>query len=245
MGCFDVAHPCLLLYLLWYSNLPSMLEVVILLSQLGANFYFSDTALSQMLAKPSLADRFWEMSALSTVKIADSQVKVYQALQGQARTLAIYLRLSLRKHPFLLGLRRERGETDVFAGYFRLCYYYQNNSLCSVRRWSPAPWDGGYSYKFELNDIERHQIIWYWFSIPFIVVNRFFGSTSGTPSSNIPTADVEPIIRPDLLPCVVANPSKLEVLDPFNSLICVIKTQPHLRQLNPGKSQKVFKEGFA
>ena len=78
-----------------------------------------------------------------------------------------------------------------------------------------------------------------------IVVNRFFGSSSGTPSSNIPTADVEPIIRPDLLPCVVANPSKLEVLDPFNSLICVIKTQPHLRQLNPGKSQKVFKEGFA
>ncbi|XP_073255460.1 uncharacterized protein [Porites lutea] len=41
-------------------------------------------------------------------------------------------------------------------------------------------------------------------------VNRFFGSSSGTPSSNIPTADVEPIIRPDLLPCVVANPSKLE-----------------------------------
>ncbi|XP_073255602.1 uncharacterized protein [Porites lutea] len=43
-----------------------------------------------------------------------------------------------------------------------------------------------------------------------IPVNRFFGSSSGTPSSNIPTADVEPIIRPDLLPCVVANPSKLE-----------------------------------
>ncbi|CAH3106202.1 unnamed protein product [Porites lobata] len=41
-------------------------------------------------------------------------------------------------------------------------------------------------------------------------VNRFFGSRSGTPSSNIPTADVEPIIRPDLLPCVVANPLKLE-----------------------------------
>ena len=218
MGCFDVAHPCLLLYLLWYSNLPSMLEVAILLSQLGANFYFSDTALSQMLSKPSLADRFREVSALSTVKIADRQVKVYQALQGKARTLAIY---------------------------FRLCYYYQNNSLCSVRRWSPAPWEGVYSYKFELNDIERHQIIWYWFSIPFIVVNRFFGSSSGTPSSNIPTADVEPIIRPDLLPCVVANPSKLEVLDPFNSLICLIKTQPHLQQINPGKSQKVFKEGFA
>lgn len=32
----------------------------------------------------------------------------------------------------------------------------------------------------------------------------------GTPSSNIPTADVEPIIRPDLLPSVMANPSKLE-----------------------------------
>ena len=63
-----------------------MLEVVILLSQLGANFYFSDTALSQMLSKPSLADRFREVSALSTVKIADRQVKVYQALQGQART---------------------------------------------------------------------------------------------------------------------------------------------------------------
>ena len=171
-----------------------------------------------MLSKPSLADRFREVSALWTVKIADRQVKVYQALQGKARTLAIY---------------------------FRLCYYYQNNSLCSVRRWSPAPWEGVYSYKFELNDIERHQIIWYWFSIPFIVVNRLFGSSSGTLSSNIPTADVEPIIRPDSLPCVVANPSKLEVLDPFNSLICLIKTQPHLRQINPGKSQKVLKEGFA
>ena len=218
MGCFDVAHPCLLLYLLWYSNLPSTLEVVILLAQLGANFYCSDTALSQMLSKPSLADRLREVSALATVKIADRQVKVYQALQGKAGTLAIY---------------------------FRLCYYYQNNSLCSVRQWSPAPWEGVYSYKFELNDIERHQFIWYWFSIPFIVVNRFFGSSSGTPSSNIPTADVEPIIRPDLLPCVVANPSKLEVLDPFNSLIFLIKTQPHLRPINPGKSQKVFKEGFA
>ena len=111
-----------------------MLEVVILLSQLGANFYFSDTALSQMLSKPSLADRFREVSALSIVNIANRQLKVYQSLQGQARTLPIYFRLSLRKHPFLLGLRRERGETDVFAGYFRLCYYYQNNSLCSVRR---------------------------------------------------------------------------------------------------------------
>ena len=216
MGCFDVAHPCLLLYLLWYSNLSSMLEVVIVLAQLGANLYFSDTALIQLLSKQSLADRFREVSALSIVKLRIG--KVYQAVQGKSRTLAIY---------------------------FRLCYYYQNNSLCSVRRWWPAPWEGGSSYKFELNDIERHQFIWYWFSIPFIVVNRFFGSSSGTPSSNIPTADVEPIIRPDLLPCVVANPSKLEVLDPFNSLICVIKTQPHLRQLNPGKSQKVFKEGFA
>ena len=186
MGCFDVTHPCLLLYLLWYSNRPSMLEVVILLAQLGAQF--SNTALSQMLSNPSLADRFREVSALSTVKIADRQVKVYQALQGRARTLAIY---------------------------FRLCYYYQNNSLWSVRRWSPAPWEGGYSYKFELNGIERHQFIWCWFSLPFIVVNRFFGSSSGTQSSNIPTADVEPIIRPDLLPCVVANPSKLEVLDPL------------------------------
>ena len=209
MGCLEVAHPCLLLYLLWYSNRPSMLEVVILLAQLGAQF--SNTALSKMLSKPSLADRFREVSALSTVKIADRQVKVYQALQGRARTLAIY---------------------------FRLCYYYQNYFLCSVRRWSPAPWEGGYSYKFELN--ERHQFI-----CSLFVVNRFFGLSSGTQSSNIPTADVEPIIRPDLLPCVVANPSKLEVLDPFNSLICVIKTQPHLRQLNPGKSQKVFKEGFA
>ena len=44
-----------------------MLEVVIVLAQLGANFYFSDTALSQMLSKPSLADRFREVSALSTV----------------------------------------------------------------------------------------------------------------------------------------------------------------------------------
>ena len=41
----------------------------------------------------------------------------------------------------------------------------------------------------------------------FVAVTRF-----GTPSSNIPTADVEPIIRPDLLPSVMANPSKLEVL---------------------------------
>ena len=45
-----------------------MLEVVVLLAQLGAQF--SDTALSQMLSKPSLADRFREVSALSTVKIA-------------------------------------------------------------------------------------------------------------------------------------------------------------------------------
>ena len=67
--------------------------MVILLAQLGANFYFSDTALSHVLSKPSLADRFREVSALSTVKIADSQVKVYQAQQGQARTLAIYFRL--------------------------------------------------------------------------------------------------------------------------------------------------------
>ena len=163
-----------------------------------------------MLSKQSLADRFREVSVLSTVKIADSQVKVYQAQQGEARTLAIY---------------------------FRLRY-------CSVRQWSPASREGGYSYKFELNDIERHQIIWYWFSIPFIVVNRFFGSSSGTPSSNIPTADVEPIIRPDLLPCVVANPSKLEVLDPFNSLICVIKTQPHLRQLNPESLRKSSKKAL-
>ena len=57
-----------------------MLEAVTLLAQLGANFYFSDTALSHVLSKPSLADLFREVSALSTVKIADSQVKVYQAL---------------------------------------------------------------------------------------------------------------------------------------------------------------------
>ena len=124
-----------------------MLEVVVLLAQLGAQF--SDTALSQMLSKPSLADRFREVSALSTVKIADRQVKVYQALQGLAGTLAIY---------------------------FRLCYCYQNYSLCSVRRWSPAPWEGGYSYKFELN--ERHQFI-----CSLFVVNRFFGLSSGTQSS--------------------------------------------------------------
>ena len=66
-----------------------------------------------MLSKPSLADFFREVSALSTVKIADRQVKVYQALQGQARTLAIY---------------------------FLPRYYYQNNYLCSFRQWSPAPW---------------------------------------------------------------------------------------------------------
>ena len=47
----------------------------------------------------------------------------------------------------------------------------------------------------------------------FVVVSvaRLFGSS--TPSANTPTADVEPIIRPDLLPSVIANPSKLEVLD--------------------------------
>jgi len=39
-------------------------------------------------------------------------------------------------------------------------------------------------------------------------VARLFGSS--TPSGNTPTADVEPIIRPDLLPSVIANPSKLE-----------------------------------
>lgn len=38
---------------------------------------------------------------------------------------------------------------------------------------------------------------------------RLFGSS--TPSANIPKADVEPIIRPDLLPSVMVNPSKLEV----------------------------------
>ena len=81
--------------------------MVILLAQLGANLYFSDTALSQMLSKQSLADRFREVSALSTVKIADSQVKVYQALYRRGRSLAIY---------------------------FLLCYYYQSNSLRSVRR---------------------------------------------------------------------------------------------------------------
>ena len=46
-----------------------MLEAVTLLAQLGANFYFSDKALSQMLSKPSLADRFREVSALSTVEL--------------------------------------------------------------------------------------------------------------------------------------------------------------------------------
>lgn len=35
-----------------------------------------------------------------------------------------------------------------------------------------------------------------------------FGTSS--PSANIPRADVEPIIRPDLLPSVMVNPSKLE-----------------------------------
>ena len=60
--------------------------VLILLAQFRGHFLLSDTALSQMLSKPSLADRFRQVSALSTVKIADRQVKVYQALQGQART---------------------------------------------------------------------------------------------------------------------------------------------------------------
>ena len=46
-----------------------MLEVVILLAQLGVKFYFSDTALSQMLSKQSLADCFREVSALSTVEL--------------------------------------------------------------------------------------------------------------------------------------------------------------------------------
>ena len=46
-----------------------MLEVVIVLAQLGANFYFSDTALIQLLSKQSLADRFREVSALSIVKL--------------------------------------------------------------------------------------------------------------------------------------------------------------------------------
>ncbi|KAJ7367411.1 hypothetical protein OS493_040570, partial [Desmophyllum pertusum] len=35
-----------------------------------------------------------------------------------------------------------------------------------------------------------------------------FGTSS--PSANIPRADVEPIIRPDLLPSMMVNPSKLE-----------------------------------
>lgn len=37
---------------------------------------------------------------------------------------------------------------------------------------------------------------------------RLLGTSS--PSASIPTADVEPIIRPDLLPSVLVNPSKLE-----------------------------------
>ena len=41
-----------------------------------------------------------------------------------------------------------------------------------------------------------------------------FGSSS--PSPNIPRADVEPIIRPDLLPSMMVNPSKLEVLYTFS-----------------------------
>lgn len=44
----------------------------------------------------------------------------------------------------------------------------------------------------------------------FVPGTWLFGTSS--PSANIPRADVEPIIRPDLLPSVMVNPSKLEVL---------------------------------
>jgi len=48
------------------------------------------------------------------------------------------------------------------------------------------------------------------FVVVFVSGTWLFGTSS--PSANIPRADVEPIIRPDLLPSVMVNPTKLEVL---------------------------------
>lgn len=47
--------------------------------------------------------------------------------------------------------------------------------------------------------------------VVFVSGTWLFGTSS--PSANIPRADVEPIIRPDLLPSVMVNPTKLEVLN--------------------------------
>ena len=64
-------------------------------------------------------------------------------------------------------------------------------------------------------------------TILFLAVARLFGSS--TPSANIPTADVEPIIRPDLLPSVMVSPSKLEVLHmPFIFFFRISSTDPNV-----------------
>ena len=76
---------------------------------------------------------FWAMQVLILPKLS---------LPHSSR-IAYYMLLSLRKHPFLLALRRcgrfarfsdeERGETDVFAGYMLLHAKKTNKQINTIK----------------------------------------------------------------------------------------------------------------